>query len=526
MLPYEDDVEEDILVEDADDIHIEIGAYKFQEGDFTWREVEVPSVVASVIERSVRSGAHSYADRDLPPFKLGAARCKFIKADTQTAWDYLGLLLDNVLLDMLVTCTNKYARQSSYKDTARGKRWRDLDDAEMRLYLAVVCYMGVVRVPSRRHIFDPASIYGQEWVFSKMSRKRFDAISRCLHSDSPWDFTPREREEKNKRDPFWQTDKFCERLSDNFAHYWQLGQCSDLDECTCGFRGKHKCRCFNPAKPHKYHFKMFCWNCSETGYCFSFYWYRGKEEARPANVPATLWPVMKLVKKVVAAQPRIERNGFVLTTDNWYTSLHSALFLASHGIHCCGTMRANRVTSANPPAGALFKKTGAPPRGTIICHEIQGRLLPSNRKVFLTAWVDNKPVHLLHSWPTKFDMCERNHKQPSGQEYRKKEFPRPTVCKNYNKSMGGTDLADFYLAAYATSARAKRWQPKILFHCIQQAVVNAHILSLSKNGLTNAQFPLLDFITHLLQEVDPKPTPPAQNPSVYKPAIAHGGAAK
>ena len=300
----------------------------------------------------------------------------------------------------------------------------------------------------------------------------------------------------------------------------KLGQCSDLDECTCGFRGKHKCRCFNPAKPHKYHFKMFCWNCSETGYCFAFYWYRGKEEARPAHVPATLWPVMKLVNNVVAAQPIVgDKNGYVLTTDNWYTSLHSALFLAQHGIHCCGTLRTNRVNSAAPPEGALFKKSGAPPRGTIKCHELEGRLVPPHWKVFLTAWVDNKPVHMLHSWPTMFDTCERNQKQQGAQEYRKQQFPRPTVCKNYNKSMGGTDLADFYLAEYATTHRAKRWQPKILFHCIQQAVVNAHIMCCSKNGVSNAQFPLLDFIKQLLQEIAPKPAPPAQDPCGYQPAV-------
>ena len=518
-VPYEEEEEEDIIAEDADDIHIEIESYKFQEGDFVWREVDVPSVAATSGERSTRAGTHQFAERDLPPFRLGEAKCKNVKAETQTAWDYLGLLLDKELILMLCGNTNKYARLSSYKSTWRGKEWRDVNENEMRLYLAIVCYMGVVRVPSRRHIFDPSSIYGQEWVFSKMSHKRFDAISRCLHSDSPWDFSPQEREEKNRRDPFWQTDAFCERLSENFSKYWVLGQCSDLDECTCGFRGKHKCRCFNPAKPHKYHFKMFCWNCSETGYCFAFYWYRGKEEPRPAHVPATLWPVMKLVAKVVAAQPRVERNGFVLTTDNWYTSLHSALFLAQHGIHCVGTLRANRVTSAAPPPGALFKKTGAPPRGTMKCHALEGRLVPPNWKLFLTAWVDNKPVHMLHSWPTMFDMCERNQKQQGGQEYRKQQFPRPTVCKNYNKSMGGTDLADFYLAEYATSHRAKRWQPKILFHCIQQAVVNAHILACSKNDVTNAQFSLLDFITQLLHEIDPKPAAPVQDPCGYQPGV-------
>ena len=518
-VPYEEGEEEDIVAEDADDIHIEIGSYKFQEGDFVWREVDVPSVAAAAVGRDMRSGSHVYAERDLPPFRGTPAKCKNIKAETQTAWDYLGLLLDEELILMLVSCTNDYARRSGYKYTRRGKEWRDCTDAEMRLYLAIVCYMGVVRVPSRRHLFDPSSIYGQEWVFSKMSRARFDALSRCLHSDSPWDFSPQEREAKNKRDPFWQTDAFCERLSENFSRYWKLGQCSDLDECTCGFRGKHKCRCFNPAKPHKYHFKMFCWNCSETGYCFAFYWYRGKEEPRPANVPATLWPVMKLVNKVVAAQPSVgDKQGYVLTTDNWYTSLHSALFLAQHGIHCCGTLHTNRVNSAAPPEGALFKKSGAPARGTIKCHALEGRLVPPNWKLFLTAWVDNKPVHMLHSWPTMFDTCERNQKQQGGQEYRKQQFPRPTVCKNYNKSMGGTDLADFYLAEYATTHRAKRWQPKILFHCIQQAVVNAHILCCSKNGVSNAQFPLLDFITQLLQEIAPKPAPPAQDPCGYQPA--------
>ena len=344
--PYDDDEGEDALAEDADDVYIEIGCYKFQAGDFTWEQIDVPHAVAEEVQRDLRSGHHAYAARDLPKFKLGPARCKHIKARTTKAWDFLELLLDETLIGMLVDNTNKYARCSAYKDTRRGKEWRDVDVAEMKLYLAIVFYMGVVRVPSRQHVFDPAGLFAQEWVFSRMSKTRFDAISRCMHSDAPWDLSPQERERKNKADPFWQTDKFCERLCENFMHYWMLGQCADLDECSCGFRGKHKCRCFNPAKPHKYHFKMFSWNCSETGYCFCFYWYRGKEEQRPPDVPATLWPITKLTTKVINSQRRIQRNNFVLTTDNWYTSLHEGIFLARHGIHCCGTLRANRVTAA------------------------------------------------------------------------------------------------------------------------------------------------------------------------------------
>ena len=35
-VPYEEEEEGDIVPEDADDIHIEIRSYKFQEGDFVW----------------------------------------------------------------------------------------------------------------------------------------------------------------------------------------------------------------------------------------------------------------------------------------------------------------------------------------------------------------------------------------------------------------------------------------------------------------------------------------------------------
>lgn len=501
-------------------MYVEIGSYKFEAGDFTWTPCDVPHAAAAAIERDLRSGHHSYAPRDIPKFRLGSARCKHIKAAKRTAWDFLGLLLTDELIDMLVVNTNKYARCSVYKDTKRGKEWRDVDVPEMKLFLAIVMYMGVVRVPSRDAVFDRGGLFGQEWVFSKMSKERFDALSRCLHSDAPSDLTQAERERMNKEDPFWQTDKFCEELAQNFMHYWIMGQCADLDECTCGFRGKHKCRCFNPAKPHKYHFKMFSWNCAETGYCFCFYWYRGKEEHRPANVPATLWPVMKLTERVIAAQPRIgyKGNNFILTTDNWYTSIHEAIYLARHSIHCCGTLRANRVSSAAPPEGAVIKKTGAPPRGTMRCHELSSRLLPPNWELFVTAWVDNKPVHVLHTWPTFQDVCERNVKQQAGQAYQKKKIPRPTVCKVYNKSMGGTDLADLFLAAYATKHRAKRWQPRILFHCIQMAVVNAHILYCNKKQLPTGSCRLLDFLTMLFQEIAPQPAPPSQ-PSSYMPGV-------
>jgi hypothetical protein len=124
QLPYEEGEEEDVLEEDADEVYVEIGAYKFQPGDFTWIPCDIPHAAAAEAERELRSGRHAYAARDIPKFKLGPARSKHIKAATTTAWDFLSLLLTDELIEMLVSNTNKYARCSAYKDTKRGKQWR------------------------------------------------------------------------------------------------------------------------------------------------------------------------------------------------------------------------------------------------------------------------------------------------------------------------------------------------------------------------------------------------------------------
>jgi len=136
--PYEDEEGEDVLAEDPDDVYVEIGCYRFQEGDFTWEQIEVPHAVATEVERDLRSGHHSYAARDLPTFKLGPARVKHVNARTTEAWDFLDLLLDETLINMLVDNTNKFALCSAYNDTRRGKEWRDTDAAEMKLYLLLL----------------------------------------------------------------------------------------------------------------------------------------------------------------------------------------------------------------------------------------------------------------------------------------------------------------------------------------------------------------------------------------------------
>ena len=52
----------------------------------------------------------------------------------------------------------------------------------------------------------------------------------------------------------------------------------------------------------------------------------------------------------------------------------------------------------------------------------------------------------------------------------------PTAVQEYNKSMGGVDLADMLIALYRTTIKSKRWYLKVLFHCVDIAKVNAWLL--------------------------------------------------
>ena len=196
----------------------------------------------------------------------------------------------------------------------------------------------------------------------------------------------------NQNDGFWAVAPFCDQLSEKFHHYYKCGQFMDVDEMCIFYKGRHRCRVFNPLKPNKYHLKAFCLNCSKTGYTKKFYMYRGKDETRPAGVTAMEYPVQKL-----CANAGFNHRGFIIGLDNWYTSLPLCIFMLTQlGIHVVGTVKTNR---AGLPADGKFPYKGplVRPRGTLQIKKAQ--VGPhTDQIVYLTAWQDSKPVHILSTF--------------------------------------------------------------------------------------------------------------------------------
>jgi len=241
------------------------------------------------------------------------------------------------------------------------------------------------------------------------------------------------------------------------AYHFKMGRSFSIDEAVIPFKGRHRARCYNPKKPSKYHFKKFSLNCADTGYVYCHYHYGGKDERRPENVPASLWPIKKLVDQC----PDLHNKHHFCSTDNWYTSAHSLSYFRGKGVHCAGTIKKGRLgvaTSTRPgfPAAGIFKAArGAPkrPRGDCMIHETK---LIDGTDAFVTTWQDKKSVLLLSSYRPMAGDCVRKIKV--GRTWTRQRFFRPNVVAHYNRTMGGTDLHDQRLAFARSTVKSRRWQ--------------------------------------------------------------------
>jgi len=267
----DDDAHDDAVEDAVDDLYVSDD--DDDNGDvFVWERVNV----VPVPQVDLRAGSRPIST--FPAFTKGPTAPRNVPQRCNSAFDILKLLIDDELIDRMCTYTNRYAHESVYANTRRFERWYDVTPPEMWSWIACVIYLGVCKVNSREAAWSRSSFFGQPSLYSRMSLERFEAIARCLYLEAPFALDDAERTRRMNEDPFWQIEAFARSLSDNFTNFINVGQCMDLDECTCGFRGKHRCRCFNPRKPKKYHFKEFCINCAVTGYIIAFYWYRGKSE--------------------------------------------------------------------------------------------------------------------------------------------------------------------------------------------------------------------------------------------------------
>lgn len=432
-----------------------------------WSSVEVPKELIPPSNQEDRI----FDDDGIPIFKKAledtGPRLEYLAEKGvekgSGALAYFMLFWSQFVFEKFVIATNAFGHR--YYSTA----WKDVTVAEFKAFIAICLALGYVQYTNREVAFRDED-FGSLFIRRLMTLSRFNLILRCWHwenvGDPSGDF---ERKELRKANPFWATDDFCILISDTCRKCYCCGQRIDIDEQTVPFKGRHKCRCFNPAKPEKFHLKLYCLNCSKTKYQWAFYFYHGASEIRN-NMSATMYPVVKLFTE------ELWNFNYILFVDNWYTSLPLLKWLVDKGAHMVGTVKTNK--QGLPDIGKIAKTgQGKKERGYFqqTAHDIPGEN-NVGKKSYFTAWQDRKPVHLLSTFAGMVGSCFRMLLDKAKRLWTKMEFVMPSLIRIYNLGMGGTDGFDQWLAMLRPNIKTKTWIPKVFLHILNICVVNSYII--------------------------------------------------
>jgi hypothetical protein len=458
-----------------------------------WDEVTVEDVPA----RQLRSEDQFQYFSELPEFKrkkTGPTRLVSDKRPLRPI-DIFELYWTPELQDKFIKNTNWYGRRYI-------SRWsHDLSRAEFKAFLAIILELGRIKFPNRASAFSNNGHGSPFIIVLGISLTRFNHILKAWRYEDYSDKSAEEIRRLKAADPFWPVKEMAEQLASRFRSMYQCRRGMDIDEQSVPHKGRHRCKCYNPNKPYKWHFKIFSLNDSETGYMSNFYLYAGASEVRPNGVSATEYPVRKLLN-----WPQYQDKHHVICTDNWYTSLAVLLFCASISCHFLGTCKTNR---SGLPENGKFATNDRQPRGTI--KSMRSSNVGSIRKFrgreqinipvegYFTAWKDNKPVHILSSFPTHKTTVMRNSEDDHG-TWTRLSIAIPSIIKIYNWFMGGTDSMDQRLSYYRPNVKTHSWVPKLMIHFMNASVVNSYIV-FKEYFKKPKSYSLLDFLGQLIDEL-------------------------
>jgi hypothetical protein len=339
---------------------------------------------------------------------------------------------------------------------------------ELKRYFSIDMYMDLVQRRGDIKNYWNLGKRGDPVVKKIMSRDRFLNIRNNLTHLDTSDVSPENRAQNNARDGFWTVDNLFDELHKKFQNYFKPYKKISIDEICVFYKGRHRCRCYNPMKPNKWHFKIYALCDVETGYVYSWHLYRGKDEQRPRGMSATFWPTFKLTD-----YPELWDDGYILGEDNWFSGLDVFDLICGERrfMDYISTLRVNRK---GLPRDGLFSRTGenARPRGTI--KVMQTTI--ADKDCYMTSWMDNKPVHMLSSIEPKGTSCFRLIKNNRG-VWERTVIPCPTTIPIYNHNMGGVDKNDQFSAYYDMRFRCQgRWQPRLERKARKISLINAKIL--------------------------------------------------
>jgi hypothetical protein len=162
--------------------------------------------------------------------------------------EFYELFLDEEILSMMVTETNRYAAQCRAKQNAPKAiihDWQDTTAVEMKKIIGIILWMGLVQYPSIESYWS--KIY-QNFIKCAMSRNRFQLLLKIWHFSN---------NENLSQDRLQKISPLINMLVEKFQNNVIPKEAVCIDETLVPFRGRLSFRQFIKNKRHKFGIKLY-----------------------------------------------------------------------------------------------------------------------------------------------------------------------------------------------------------------------------------------------------------------------------
>jgi hypothetical protein len=366
-------------------------------------------------------------------------------------------VMTDEVYELLVEETNSLARKTLAETTLKPfsimKNWKDVDLVEMRAFVGILYYFGMVKMPSYKMYWSRDGISEMRGFRGIMSRNRWMAIWKCFHIVNNDDNPPRD---DPNHDKIHKIRPIMEILIRNWQSLYNPAQELSVDESIIAFKGRTGMRVYMPGKPHKWGIKAWALCESRTGYLYNWDIYKGAGATTETGLTKNV--VLQMVEPVVEHRHHIYM-------DNYFSSPELYAELAARGCGACGTLRINRNGVPARIKNTKLKK-GDPP----LFVKKKG-----NPDTLYVSWFDKKQVNVMTTIHTDKQVQKTVRvKDPANNNLR--TVMKPACIELYNQYMGGVDLLDQKLEVYLSVHRTVKWWKKVLVYLFEASFVNSRIL--------------------------------------------------
>ncbi|XP_030591067.1 piggyBac transposable element-derived protein 4-like [Archocentrus centrarchus] len=364
---------------------------------------------------------------------------------------------DSAVLKLLCDNTNKSAALG--KEDGKKFNWTKINPEEMKKFIGLLIFMSVLRLPKMSDFWRRETIFHVPFPATIMARDRFMAILSNLHiTDPKQDKINEAKRGTGDYDRLHWVRPLMEMISLRCKAVYHPRQHISVDERMVATKARLRFKQYMKFKPTKWGLKFFVL-ADINGYTINFQLYSGKSKMASGR-GLSFDVVTSLVKKDYLG------SGYIVYTNNFYTTPRLYRHLSQQGFGACGTYREGRSGVPTACKNALTKKS---PRGSI-------RWLRDGDLLFV-KWMDSREVSLCSTVHSVYsgDQVERYQKNEDGRTVQI-TIPRPTIVTEYNKYMGGVDTSDQLIGTNSVHRKTRRWPTTIFQHMVDIAMTNSFVI--------------------------------------------------